>query len=228
MMCQCILQLALLALNANEATTAFGTERSQEWCGTNSVLMTSVGFLMIYNVLVMLAIEHHAMVGLRSEPSPKVALLMFGILTFGTVFSITVFSVTELCASYTTLTVACSLLMFLILWVLWRMCTHVDHDTPKTSTETCVELDFLSKNKTVVFFSTFIVLAIVLKIILDVISSVVFNFKEFEEEFQGIQFFEKVIFMYVICFAVGISLPLHFQNLIDFTPKEADETAILV
>lgn len=226
MICQCILQVTLLALNANEAIIAFGKERRQEWCGSNSVLMTSAGFLMIYNVLAMLAIEHHTIVGLRRELSPKVAMLMFGIITFGIFFSICVFSVKELCASYATLTVACSLLLFLILWVLWRVCTHVDHHTTtKTSTEPSALLDFLSKNKTAVFFSALIVLAIVFKIILDVISSVVFNF---QEEFQGIQFFEKVIFLYVMCFAVGISLPLHFQKLIDFTPKEADEKAILV
>lgn len=225
MICQCILQVALLVLNAYEATRAFGKQRSQEWCGTNSVLMTSVGLLMIYNVLAMLAIEHHTIVGLRREPSPKVALLMFGIITFGIVFSISVFSVTELCASYTTLTVACSLLMLLILWALWRVCTYVDRDAPKTTTDKSALLDFLSENRTVVFFSTLIVLAIVLKIFLDVISSVVFNFQPVEEEFQGIQFFEKVIFLYVMCFAVGISLPLHFQNLIDFIPKKV---AILV
>lgn len=229
MLCQCIIQVALLALNANLATTTFENEHhsSKEWCGTNSVLMTSVGFLMIYNVLAMLAIEHHAMVGLRREPSPKVALLMFGILTFGIVLSITAFSVTELCASYTTLTVACFLLMFVISWVLWRVCTYVDHETPKISTETFSLLYVLSKNKTVLFFSTLIVLAVVLKIILGVVSSVVFNFQDVDE-FKSIQFFEKVLIRYIICFAAGISLPLHFQNLIDFIPKEADEKAILV
>jgi len=219
MICQCILQVTLLALNANEATRAFDKERTHEWCRTNSVLMTSVGFLMVYNVLAMFAIEHHTIVGLRSEPSPKVALLMFGIITFGIVCSISVFSVTELCTSYRTLTVVCSLLMLLILWALWRVCTYVDRDTPKTTTETSALLDFFSKNKTVVFFSTLIVLAIFSKIFLDVISSVVFNFQPVEDEFQGIQFFEKVVFLYVMCFAVGISLPLHFQNLIDFIPK---------
>lgn len=222
MICQFILQVTLLALNANEATTTFGKERSQKWCGTNSVLMTSVGFLMTYNVLAMLAIEHHTIVGLRGAPSPNVALLMFGIITFGIVISVSFFSVTELCTSYTTLTVTCSMLMLLILWALWRLCTYVDHDTLKTTTQTSALLDFLSKNKTVVFFSALTVLAIVLKIILDVLSFVPFKFQPVEEEFQGIQFFEKVIFLYVMCFAVGISLPLHFQNLIDFIPKEVD------
>jgi len=230
MLCQCIIQVAILALNANEATTTFEKEHhgSKEWCGTNSVLMTSLGFLMIYNVLAMLAMEHHAMVGLRREPSSKVALLMFGLLTFGIVLSITAFSVTELCASYTTLTVACSLLMFVILWVLWRVCTYVDHETPKISTETFSLLYVLNKNKNVLFFSTLIVLAVVLKIILDVVSSVVFNYQEVEDEFKSLQFIEKVLFLYIICFAAGISLPLHFQNLIDFIPKEADEKGILV
>ena len=222
MICQFILQVALLALNANEATTTFGKEPSQKWCGINSVLMTSVAFLMTYNVLAMLAIEHHAVVGLRREPSSKVALLLFGIITLGIVISVSVFSVTELCTSYTTLTVTCSTLMLLILWALWRMCTYIDHDTPKTTTETSTLLDFLRKNKTVVFFSALTILTIVLKIILDVFCSVLFNFQSVEEEYQGIQFFEKVIFLYVMCLAVGISLPLHFQNLIDFIPKEVD------
>jgi len=224
MICQCILQVALLGLNVNEATRVFGKERIQEWCGTNMVLMTSVGFLMVYNVLAMLAIEHHTIIGLRREPSPKVALLMFGMITFGIVCSISVFSATKLCTSYRTLIVVCSLLMLLILWALWRVCTFVDRDIPKTTTETSALLDFVSKNKTVVFFSTLIFLALFLKIFLDVISSVVFNFHPVEE-FQGIQFFEKVVFLYVMCFAVGISLPLHFQNLIDFIPNGA---AILV
>ena len=57
MICQSILQLILLSLNANEATMAFTNKQQEEWCGTNSILMTSVGFLMIYNILAMLAIE---------------------------------------------------------------------------------------------------------------------------------------------------------------------------
>ncbi|KAL9970230.1 hypothetical protein ACROYT_G022570, partial [Oculina patagonica] len=75
MITQCILHLSLLALNANEVTRAFRSEQGHEWCGTTNVLMTSVGFLMIYNLLAILAIEDHTIVGLKREVSTKVAML---------------------------------------------------------------------------------------------------------------------------------------------------------
>ena len=222
--CQCILQLALLGCNAYDVTRAFGSQQGAEWCGTNSVLMSSLGFLMIYNVLAMLAIEHHTIVGLKRALSPKVAMVIFGIIICGILFLMSVLSASELCASNIALTVACSLLMVLILWVLWRVCTHVDHDATKLSTESSTLLDFVSKNKATVFFSALIFLAIVLKIFLDVIGSVASSFREF----QAVNFLERVIYLYVMCFAVGISLPLHFQQIIEFSPKEKEEKAILV
>lgn len=224
MVSQCILQLALLTCNAYEATRTFGSHQGAERCGTNNVLMSSVGFLMIYNILAMLAIEHNTIVGLKRELSSRVAFLIFGIIMSGILLLMCMFSAQELCASYITLTVACSLLMILILWVLWRVCTQVEHDALKTSTDTSTLLDFLSKNKTAVFFSVLIFLAIVLEIILEIISSEAVSF----QEFQDIKLSEKVIFLYVMSFAVGISLPLHFLQIIECSPTEEEVKCILV
>ncbi|KAL9970233.1 hypothetical protein ACROYT_G022573 [Oculina patagonica] len=220
MIFQCILQLTLLACNAYEVTRAFDSQQIAEWCGTNGVVMSSVGFLMIYNVLAMLAIEHHTIVGLKRQVSPRIAILIFGIIICGILFLMCFFSAPELCASNIALTVACSWLMILILWVIWRVCTHVDHDATKTSTETYGTLpEFLRKNKTAVFFSALIFLAIVVKIFLDVISSGASSF----QEFLVIRFLERVIYLYIMCFAVSISLPLHFLQIIESSPKEAEK-----
>ena len=222
MICQCILHLILLALNANEVTGTFGNEQVQQWCG--GVQMMSVGYLMIFNILAMLAIEHHSIVGLKHALSPRVALLMFGIISCGILFFF-IFPTAELCASYITFTVFCSLPMVLMLLLVWRSCTHVDHDTTNSSTETLsILMKSLMENKMVVFFSTLIAVCTICIIILDVIRlTVVTSFPQ-----SDIKLFERVIYLYAMCFTVGITLPLHFKQIIECSGNEADEKVILV
>ena len=227
MICQSILQLILLSLNANEATIAFTNKHEQEWCGTNSILMTSVGFLMIYNILAMLAIEHHTIVGMTNAISPKVAMLVFGIMICGVALVLGIFSAEALCTSHVAITVACSLIMVLVLLVSWRICTYADDDTVPLE-ETSTLLSFLSKNKMSVFYSILIALGIIAIIVLDVISSVACSVQQSEEMFQNIKFVERVIYLYVMCFAVGISLPLHFKKIIECCAEEADQKTIVV
>ena len=149
MISQSILHLTLLALNADEVTKAFSSEQSHDWCGTNSDLMTSVGFLMIYNLLAILAIEDHTILGLKREVSTKVA--MSGTLTAGTVSCGMLLwagaaSTPEVNHSYLVSSVARTLMMFVLLLLAFMICTQVDHDADKTSTdETSLWLSVLSK-----------------------------------------------------------------------------------
>ncbi|KAJ7379677.1 hypothetical protein OS493_014081 [Desmophyllum pertusum] len=228
MIFQCILHLTLLALNTNEAVKAFGNDQGQKWCGTNSVLMTSVGFVMTFNILAILAIEDHTILCLKREVSPAEAMaatLVAGMISCGVLFWAGVLSVEGLCSSHIASIVACSLLWLLTSWVLWRICTQVELVT--RSTETSLLLDFLNKNKMAVFFSALIVVCIILIIILDVISSVVSSFEQTEEEFQDIKSFERVIYLYVMCFAAGVALPSFFQQLLDSSDNGSDEKVLM-
>ena len=228
MICQSILQLILLSLNANEATMAFTNEQQEEWCGTNSILMTSVGFLMIYNILAMLAIEHHTIVGLTKAISPKVALIFLVVISTGIGLLLVVSSAAYLCSSHLAITVACLLIMGLVLVVSWRICTHTEDDTEELA-DTTTLLNFLSKNKMSVFYTILISLGITTIIALDVVCSVAYRFQESEETFQSLRFVERVIYLYVMCFAVGISLPLHFRQIIECgCVQETDVKAIEV
>lgn len=158
MISQCILHLALLALNANDVTKAISNEDVQEWCRPIDVLMSSVGCIMIYNILAMLAVEQHSIVGLKREVSPKAAMLatlMAGIISCGILFWASVIYKDKLHVCQITSTTVCSLISIIILWVAWRICTHVD------TTETSFPLKDVSKNKTIVFLTALYVVCVV-------------------------------------------------------------------
>ena len=218
MISQSILHLTLLALNADEVTKAFSSEQSHDWCGTNSVLMTSMGFLMIYNLLAILAVEDHTILGLKREVSTKVAMsgtLIAGTVSCGMLLWASAASTPELCVSYLASSVSCTLMMFLLLFLAFRICAQVDHDAGKTSTdETSLWLSVLSKNKTAVFFTTLIVVCIVIAFF-EALSTAVTSIQESDVESQKSRFFHKVFYLNIIWFAVGIALPVIFRQLID-------------
>ena len=225
MIFQCSLHLILLAVSANEVTKAFSKEQKQEWCGPNGVLMTSVGFFLIYNLLAILAMEDHTIVCLKRELSPKMAMsatLMAGIFSCGILFGANVLSTAELCASHIASTTACSLMMIVLLLLAWRICTHADHHTTKTSTETSLLLNFMSKNKATALLTVLIVVCIVLTI-LEVLSSVVTRFHESNVKFNETKFYKNIFYLNVIWFSVGIALPFIFQQLID-SSADVEET----
>ncbi|XP_078373610.1 uncharacterized protein LOC144657172 [Oculina patagonica] len=220
MITQCILHLSLLALNANEVTKTFSSEQGHEWCGTTSVLMTSVGFLMIYNLLAILAIEDHTIVGLKREVSTKVAMLgtfIAGVISCGMLFWASAVSTSELCVSYLASSVACTLMMFLLLLLAFRICTQTAHDSAKTSTdETSLWLSILSKNKIAVFLTVFCIVFEVLSIVFTSIRA-----QESIAQFQESRFFQKIFYLNIIWFAVGIALPVIFRQFIDSNAANA-------
>lgn len=217
---QCILHLSLLALNAGEVTRAFSSRQTYEWCGTNSVLMSSVGFLMIFNLVAILAVEDHAIVGLKREVSPKVAMsgtVIAGCFSCGVLLWASSASTPELCVSYLVSSIACTLLMFLLFLLAFSICTQVEHDIAKTSTyQTSLWLSFLSKNKTVIFYITVIVICLTLAFF-EVFGTVVTNIRTQESysEFLQSRFFQKIFYLNIIWFAAGIALPVIFRQLID-------------
>ncbi|KAL9970232.1 hypothetical protein ACROYT_G022572 [Oculina patagonica] len=229
MITQCILHLSLLALNANEVTRAFRSEQGHEWCGTTNVLMTSVGFLMIYNLLAILAIEDHTIVGLKREVSTRVAMsgtLIAGVISCGMLLWAGAASTSELCVSYLASSVACTLMMFLLLLLAFRICTQTAHDSAKTSMdETSLWLNILSKNKTAVFFIALIVFCIVLAVF-EVLSAAVISIRAQESiaQFQESRFFQKVFYLNIIWFAVGVALPVIFRQLIDSNANSKEIT----
>lgn len=224
---QAILQLALLALNAEESLKAFSSEEEQAWCTTSSVFIISVGFVLIYNLLGMITIEYPSLLCLKSALSPQVAMvgtLIAGICTSAVFFWAGFFTVEELCASQIASTVACSLLLVLMLSIVWQICTHAEQDTTTTlpTTESSRNLlDLFSRNKTSVLVTGLFILCVALTLILEAISSAVDSFPD-TTLFERTTFFEseRVFYLYIMCFGVGIALPVIFQQLIDSSANE--------
>lgn len=224
MIWQCILQVTLLVLNADEVTRAFG-EQGQEWCGTNRILMTSVGFFMIYNLLAILAVEDHTIVCLERELSPTVAMsgtLTAGVTSCGILLWAGAVTSPALCVSHIASSFASTLMIFLLLFLAFRICTQADHDTVKSSTdETSLLLSFLSKNKTAVFLTALIALVCTTLAIFQLLSTVVscvvtsVYAQGSDEEFHEAEFLQKIFYLNIIWFAVGIALPMIFRQLID-------------
>ena len=210
MIFQCILHVTVLALNANEVTKAFtGNEQVQEWCGPNGVLKTSVVYLTVYNALAMIAIEHHSIVGLKREVSPKAAMLatlMAEIISGGILFWASVTYMDKFHVCQIASTVVCSLILILVLWVCWIFCTHVD------TTESSSLLKAVCNNKGIVFSCVFLTaFALVILGLGAIISVVPMSFPQTEE----IKFFKKIFNLYVMCFLAGVVLPVAFKQLID-------------
>ena len=222
MIFQCILQLILLALNAYQVTKAFSDHQEKEWCGTNGVFTTPVAFFLIYNLLAILAIEDPSIVGLKRKLSPIQAMsaaFITGIISCGILLWAGFFSTAELCTSHLASIAACWLMIGILLVLAWKICMHVDQDAAKTtSRETSPELNFQSKHKATVFLAALVVVCILFAI-LKLVETVVISLQQ-RVDFQNwtdIQFFQKLVSVNVIWLAVGIALPVCFQQLIDYS-----------
>ena len=224
MIWQCILQVTLLVLNGDEVTRAFGEQR-QAWCRTNRTRMTSVGFFMIYNLLAIVAVEDHTIVFLKRALSPKVAMLgslTAGFTSWGILLWVGAVSSPALCVSHLATSLASMLMIFLLLLLAFRICTQVD-DTMKSSTdETSLLLSFISYNKTAVFLTAFVALVCstlaIFQFLGTVVSCVVTNAytqERYSEFPHGVGFIQKIFYLSIIWFVVGIALPVIFRQLID-------------
>ena len=220
-MLQSILHLVLLALNVDESTKVFSNELQLEWCTTNCFLNISVGFVLIYNLLAMLAIEHPSVVCLKRSLSPQAAMLgtlTAGVSTAGILYWAGFYTVEILCASQIVSTVACSLLLLLMLSIVWQICRNTAEyaTTTNSSVKSSYNLmDLLSKNKTTISVTVCFLLLVALTFSLKAILSVI-NFHDIKQ-MEEIWFFERVLYLFVTCFGVGIPLPIIFQQMIDFS-----------
>ena len=226
MVWQCILQVTLLVLNADEVTRAFG-EQETEWCQTKQILMTSVGFFMIYNFLAILAVEDPAIVCLKRELSPKVAMtgtLTAGVTSCGILFWVGAASSPAPCVSHIASSFASTLMILLLLILVFRICIQADHAMKSSTTETSLLFSFTRKCKSAVFLTPFVALVCTTLVIVQSVGTViscasavtsVYTQENYAEFRSGVGFLQKMFYLNIIWFAVGIALPVIFRQLID-------------
>lgn len=229
MIWQCILQVTLLVLNADEVTRTFAQQRP-EWCRNNRILSTSASLFMMYNLLAILAVEDHTIVFLKRELSPKVAMLgtlTAGITSSGVLFWAGAVSSPALCASYITSSFASTLMILVLVLLAFRMCTQVDTRKPSTN-ETSLLFSLISKNKKAVFLTAFVALVcstLALFQFLGTVVTCVYAPQRYADFPHGVGFIQKIFFLNIIWFVVGIGLPVIFRQLIDlsFNAKEISD-----
>ena len=226
MVWQCILQLTLLVLNADEVARAF-SEQEQEGCRTKRILVTSVGLFMIYNVLAILAVEDPSIVCLKRELSPKAAMkgtLTAGVITCGILFWVGAVSSSAPCVSHIASTFASALMILFLLMLVFRICTQADHSMKSSTVETSLLLSFTRKCKTAVFLTAFAALVCTALAIVQLLSTVVscvsvvnsfYTQENYAEFWPGVGFLHKIFYLNIIWLAVGIALPVTFRQLID-------------
>ena len=226
MVWQCILQLTLLVLNADEVARAF-SEQEQEWCRTKRILVTSVGLFMIYNVLAILAVEDPSIVCLKRELSPKAAMkgtLTAGVITCGILFWVGAVSSSAPCVSHIASTFASALMILFLLMLVFRICTQADHSMKSSTVETSLLLSFTRKCKRAVFLTAFAALVCTALAIVQLLSTVVscvsvvnsfYTQENYAEFWPGVGFLQKIFYLNIIWLAVGIALPVTFRQLID-------------
>ena len=206
---QSILHLTLLALNADDTMKTFSNKQQLERSDINGVLITSVGFFLVYNIMAMIAVEYPSAFCLKQAPSARTA--MFGTLVAGisTVLFWTGFLTVEpaLCNSQIASTMTCSLLLLIMVAVVWRICGAAEHANTrfeiKQSSGHIVEL--LNANKTSAFVATCFLVLVIFTLSLSAIGYVR-NVQE--EHLEAVIFFKKVLYLFDMCFGVGIVLPL--------------------
>ena len=79
-------------------------------------------------------------------------------------------------------------------------------------------LDLLSKHKITISVTACFLLLVALTFSLKAILSEI-NFHDVGQ-LEEMWFFERVLYLFVTCFGVGIPLPLIFQQMIDFSANE--------
>lgn len=229
MVWQCILQLTLLVLNADEVARAF-SEQEQEWCRTKRILVTSVGLFMVYNLLALLAVEDPTIVCVKRELSPKAAMkgtLTAGVITCGILFWVGAVSSSAPCVSHIASTFASALMILFLLMLVFRICTQADHSMKSSTAETSLLLSFTRKCKTAVFLTAFVALVCTALAIVQLLSTAVSCFAvhvvtgsfytqgNYAEFWPGVGFLHKICYLNIIWLAVGIALPVTFRQLID-------------
>ena len=226
MVWQCILQLTLLVLNADEVARAF-SEQEQEGCRTKRILLTSVGLFMVYNLLALLAVEDPTIVCVKRELSPKAAMkgtLTAGVITCGILFWVGAVSSPVPCVSHIASSFASTLMILFLLMLVFRICTQADHSMKSSTAETSLLLSFTRKCKTAVFLTAFAALVCIALAIVQLLSTVVscvsvvnsfYTQENYAEFWPGVGFLQKIFYLNIIWLAVGIALPVTFRQLID-------------
>lgn len=221
---QSILHLTLLALNADDTMKTFSNKQQLERGDINGVLITSVGFFLVCNIMAMIAVEYPSVFCLKQAPSARTA--MFGTLVAGisTVLLWTGFFALEpaLCNSQTASTMACSLLLLIMIAVVWRICGAAEHANTrfeiKQSSGHIVEL------LNAVVTTCFIVL-VIFTLSLPAIGYVR-NVQE--EHLEAVIFFRKVLYLFDMCFGVGIVLPLISSRVMEQIEGFSNEEILII
>ena len=212
---QSILHLTLLALNADDTMKTFSNKQQLERSDINGVLITSVAFFLVYNIMAMIAVEYPSVFCLKQAPSAQTA--MFGTLVAGisTVLLWTGFLILEpaLCNSQIASTMTCSLLLLIMVAVVWRICGAAEHANTRfeirQSSGHIVEL--LNADKTSAFVATCFLVLVIFTLSLPATGDVR-NVQE--EHLEAVIFFKKVLYLFAMCFGVGIVLPLISSRLV--------------
>ena len=212
---QSILHLTLLALNADDTMKTFSNKQQLERSDINGVLITSVGFFLVYNIMAMIAVEYPSVFCLKQAPSARTA--MFGTLVAGistVLFWTALFTLDPaLCNSQIASTMACSLLLLIMIAVVWRICEAAEHANTrfeiKQSSGHIVEL--LNADNTSAFVATCFLVLVIFTLSLPAIGYVR-NGRE--KHLEAVIFFQKVLYLFDMCFGVGIVLPLISSRLV--------------
>ena len=223
MILQAILQLTLLGLNADDSMNLFSKQQQLGWCNMNGVLIISVGFVFFYNMVAIIAIEYPSVFCLKQELSPRTA--MFGTLTasistIGVLFWSGFFRLENMCESRVPSAIVCSLLFLITIPIVWRICRAKE---PTTSSSKKVDepsyrlLDLLSADKTSTIVSTSFLALVFLTLSLQAIGYT-FNFQE--EQFESFFYGEKLLYLFTMCFGLGIALPIISMKVIEFSVCE--------
>lgn len=172
--------------------------------------------------------SYHSFNFLKRELSPKVAML--GTLTVGITSSGVLFwavSSPALCASHITSSFASTLMILVLVLLAFRMCTQADTRKPSTN-ETSLLFSLISKNKKAVFLTPFVALVcstLALFQFLGTVVTCVYAPQRYADFPHGVGFIQKIFFLNIIWFVVGIGLPVIFRQLINlsFNAKEISD-----
>ena len=225
MILQAILQLTLLGLNADDSMNLFYTKQPQlGWCNVSGVLVISVGFVFFYNMVAIIAVEYPSVFCLKQDLSPRTA--MFGTLTasistIAVLFWSGFFNLENMCESRLPSAIVCSLLFLLTIPIVWRICRAGQQTTAssrkKDDQPSYQLLDLLSADKTRVIVSTSFLALVFLTLSLQAIGYT-FNFQD--EQFESFFYGEKLLYLFTMCFGLGIALPIICMKVIEFSVYE--------
>ena len=225
---QSILHLTLLALNADDTMKTFSNKQQLEQGDINGVLITTVSFFLVSNTMAMIAVEYPSVFCLKQSPSVRTA--MFGTLVAGvsTVLFWTVFFILEpLCNSQIASTMACTLLLLIIIVVVWRICGAEEHANTrneiKQSSGHVVEL--LIADNTSAFVATCFLVLVIFTLSLPAIEYL----PDVQEgHFEAVSFVKKVLHLFAMCFGVGIVLPLIFSRVMEQIDGFSNEAFLII